>query len=348
MLLSTTQIISLKYFRCSSKSKAHMVPSKRKSKISYDAKQKEIKIYNLSLNIDMILLALAVVPVISVAVRQFGRFVRELSHKTQAAVAAASSIAEESLGAIRTVRSFAQEEYEISCYSLKVEETVDLGLKQAGANLTITGLMSPGALTSFILYSLTVIKMEKLSWMRSGLPIHPVLTIWYSSFFQGITLKLQPGSKVALVDPSGGGKVIPLSEAFTLFRNIFGLFPNTIVVEHYTIYCLLQSTIASLIESIVSQEPILFNCSIEENIAYGCEGQADINDIGNTPKMANALEFISKFPDKYQTHVGERGVRHSGGQKQRVAIARALLMNPKILLLDEATSALDCNTPNFG
>ncbi|XP_039030578.1 ABC transporter B family member 25-like [Hibiscus syriacus] len=83
------------------------------------------------------LLALAVVPVISVAVRQFGRFVRELSHKTQAAVAAASSIAEESLGAIRTVRSFAQEEYEISCYSLKVEETVDLGLKQAVSSLVL-------------------------------------------------------------------------------------------------------------------------------------------------------------------------------------------------------------------
>ncbi|KAK9278552.1 hypothetical protein L1049_028123 [Liquidambar formosana] len=122
------------------------------------------------------LLALAVVPAISIAVRKFGRFLRELSHKTQAAAALAASIAEESFGAIRTVRSFAQEDYEISRYSEKVNETLNLGLKQAkvvglfsggmnaastisvivvviyGANLTITGSMSPGSLT--VLHSL--------------------------------------------------------------------------------------------------------------------------------------------------------------------------------------------------
>uniref|UniRef100_M1CA04 Multidrug resistance protein n=1 Tax=Solanum tuberosum TaxID=4113 RepID=M1CA04_SOLTU len=126
------------------------------------------------------LLSLAVVPVISVAVRRFGRYMRELSHKTQAAAAVASSIAEETFGAIRTVRSFAQEDYEISRYSEKVDETLNLGLGQAkvvglfsgslnaastlsvivvviyGATLTIQGAMTPGALTSFILYSLTV------------------------------------------------------------------------------------------------------------------------------------------------------------------------------------------------
>ncbi|XP_070053662.1 ABC transporter B family member 27-like isoform X2 [Nicotiana tomentosiformis] len=126
------------------------------------------------------LLSLAVVPVISVAVRRFGRYMRELSHKTQAAAAVASSIAEETFGAIRTVRSFAQEDYEISRYSEKVDETLKLGLGQAkvvglfsgslnaastlsvivvviyGATLTIQGAMTPGALTSFILYSLTV------------------------------------------------------------------------------------------------------------------------------------------------------------------------------------------------
>ncbi|KAG8061039.1 hypothetical protein GUJ93_ZPchr0003g18411, partial [Zizania palustris] len=125
------------------------------------------------------LLALVIVPVISVAVRQFGRFLRELSHQTQAAAAAASSIAEESFGAVRTVRSFAQETHEILRYGGKVDETLKLGLRQAkavglfsgglnaastlsvvivviyGANLTINGYMTTGSLTSFILYSLT-------------------------------------------------------------------------------------------------------------------------------------------------------------------------------------------------
>lgn len=96
--------------------------------------------------------------------------------------------------------------------------------------------------------------------------------------------------------------------------------------------------------SIVSQEPVLFNCSIQENIAYGFEGSASSDVLENAAKMANAHDFIESFPDKYQTVVGERGLRLSGGQKQRIAIARALLMNPRVLLLDEATSALDAES----
>ncbi|ONK67392.1 uncharacterized protein A4U43_C06F19690 [Asparagus officinalis] len=96
--------------------------------------------------------------------------------------------------------------------------------------------------------------------------------------------------------------------------------------------------------SIVSQEPVLFNCSVEENIAYGLNGNVSSAEIENAAKMANAHEFVSKFPDQYKTYVGERGIRLSGGQKQRIAIARALLMNPRVLLLDEATSALDAES----
>ncbi|KAF6165480.1 hypothetical protein GIB67_028039 [Kingdonia uniflora] len=126
------------------------------------------------------LLSLTIVPAVSIAVRKFGCYLRELSHKAHADATVAASIAEESFGAISTVRSFAQEDYEISRYSEKVDETLKLELKQDkvvdlfsrglnaastlsvivvviyGANLTITGLMTTGALTSFILYSLIV------------------------------------------------------------------------------------------------------------------------------------------------------------------------------------------------
>ena len=90
----------------------------------------------------------------------------------------------------------------------------------------------------------------------------------------------------------------------------------------------------------MSQEPVLFNCTIRENILFGCPTATE-DEIIEALKMANAWSFIQKYPQKLDTNVGAGGGQLSGGQKQRIALARAIIKKPKILIFDEATSALD-------
>jgi ATP-binding cassette subfamily B protein len=97
---------------------------------------------------------------------------------------------------------------------------------------------------------------------------------------------------------------------------------------------------------VVSQEPVLFATSVRDNIRYGRPDASD-EDVETAARAANAHDFISAFPEGYETLVGERGVRLSGGQKQRVAIARALIKDPRVLVLDEATSALDAESEHL-
>lgn len=153
--------------------------------------------------------------------------------------------------------------------------------------------------------------------------------------FNGLSLKIKSGQTVALVGPSGGGK----STVVAMLERFYDPTAGTITLDGADIRDINVQWLRNHI-GLVAQEPILFARTIKENIAYGLKGATE-EDIIRVAKSANAHDFISQFPNGYETQVGDKGAQLSGGQKQRIAIARVLLKNPKILLLDEATSALD-------
>ncbi|XP_039378223.1 ATP-dependent translocase ABCB1-like [Mauremys reevesii] len=158
---------------------------------------------------------------------------------------------------------------------------------------------------------------------------------------KGLNLKVQSGKTIALVGSSGCGK----STAIQLLQRFYDPVQGEITLDGRDIRTLNIKWLRERI-GLVSQEPILFATTIAENIRCGREGITD-SEIEKAAKEANAFDFISRLPDKFNTMVGERGAQLSGGQKQRIAIARALARNPRILLLDEATSALDTQSESI-
>jgi ATP-binding cassette subfamily B protein len=157
----------------------------------------------------------------------------------------------------------------------------------------------------------------------------------HQSVFAGLTLDIDPGERVGLVGPSGGGK----STLTRLLLRFEDLDAGKIAIDEQNISGVTQTSLRRAI-AYVPQEPLLFHRSVKDNIAYG-RPDATEADIWAAAAKAQAKDFIEALPHGLDTIVGERGVKLSGGQRQRVAIARAILKNAPILVLDEATSALD-------
>lgn len=350
------------------------------------------------------LLMLAVVPVIAIGAGWYGRILRKISRSVQDAFAEANSIAEESIGGIRTVRSFAREVHEHERYKSGIEAAFQLAKKRAwvgawfsglisfagygsivavlwyGGHLLASGEMDFGELTSFMLYTFTVaFSLGALSGLYEDFakaigasdrvfellerePEQPDGTeivqepkgklefqeVEFSyptrpdaKVLNGVSFCIEPNQVVALVGPSGGGK----STVAALISRFYDVENGTIKLDGLSISKINMNWLREHV-AVVRQEPILFATSILDNIRYG-RLTATEEEIIAAAKAANAHDFVSAFPEAYETLVGERGVRLSGGQKQRIAIARAILKDPVMLILDEATSALDVESEHL-
>ncbi len=303
----------------------------------------------------------------------------------------------EAVGQVKVVKSFIQEQRELSFFSKHARAMVDINRPQSRfwhrkdierrlvLNIiffgvycfifiqAVQGLLTPGEAVTLILFAMNIrIPIFTISFLVENtqravsdskdyfeiMEITPAITdpadakelsvpageiefkevqFAYDSkpILRGLSFKVKPDSKVALVGESGEGK----TTVTNLLMRLYDPQEGTILIDGVDIAKVTQASLRSNI-GVVFQESALFSGTIRENISYG-RPEASTTEIVAAAKAANAHDFIEEFEKGYETEIGERGLRLSGGQKQRIAIARAILKNAPILVLDEATSSLD-------
>jgi subfamily B ATP-binding cassette protein MsbA len=344
------------------------------------------------------LIALVVVPPVVLVAVYYGRRLERLSLQERDATAGAGARSEETLAGIRTVQAFQQEKSESRAYLDHLSELLGIQYRNAriegafgglvqfsafsafavvlwyGGRLMLEGELSPGALTSFLLYTFSIaVSVGTLGALYAALremrgasarifemldtkpaiedgPVRLVqcegrLDIENLRFaypgssgrpaLHGLSLSIDAGETVGLVGPSGSGK----STLFSLLLRFYDPDSGSLRIDGHELRELRLADLRRQI-AIVSQEIFLHSGSIAENLRFGNPGASD-EELTAAAGRAGAMEFIDRLPEGLQSRVGQRGARLSGGQRQRLAIARAFLRDPRILLLDEATSALD-------
>jgi subfamily B ATP-binding cassette protein MsbA len=346
----------------------------------------------------LLLVVLALAPTIVLIAVIFARPLRRLSTRVQDAIAASTTTAEEALSGIRVVKSFGREEWERHRYGEDLAGVVGMATRLVtwrglfGAMMTVLGFgtliillwftghqviegsLTIGALTSFLLYGITIgtslssiaglygqfqegagavarvfelideqptitesADAEPLGHLDGGITFEHV-TFGYGAeraVLRDIDLHIAPGEVLAVVGPSGAGK----TTFCNLIPRLWDAGEGRVLVDGHDVRSMPLRGLREAI-SLVPQEATLFGGTVGENIRYG-RLEATQEEIVAAAHAANAHDFIEALPDGYDTVVGDRGTRLSGGQRQRVAIARAILKDAPILILDEATSSLD-------
>ena len=345
-----------------------------------------------------LLIALIIVPVV-----MLGRWVRRLSRSAQDRVADFSARGDETINAVQTVQSFAQEARERERFDESVESAFVAARDRIrastflivlvimmtfgaitfvlwlGARSVLSGEMTPGQLGQFVLYaaiaagstaSLSEIwsqlqraagAMERLAELLEAKPsiVSPVqprslpegpLSVSFDKVgfaypsrpdepvLHGLSFEVRAGETVAIVGPSGAGK----STLFQLLLRFYDPDAGRVSLAGTDIRELDLLELRRRL-GVVPQDVVMFSGSAAQNIAYG-RPEASPGLIEQAAHSAHVEEFVARWPDRYDTFLGERGIRLSGGQRQRIAIARALLKEPPLLLLDEATASLDAES----